>query len=283
MNGTELMRAAGRLTPFVALSTLLLSPPLSAQEPLGAPVAPDRECVCAWEGEGLRMMPGIARVNRARIGVELGEVAEADGRTGIRLRDVQEGGPAARAGIRPGDILLSLNGTDLGDDPTERLLTLLADVEPGDTVTLSFSREGSRQTARVVTDRAEGLSIFGPGGRSRVWSFPRGDRLRPTVVAPDARVRLRQLLGNGVELVAMNEGLGEYFGVSEGVLVASADEGSALGLQPGDVILSIDGRRVQDPGHAMSIIRSYRPDESLTFEIMRDRRRTTVTGTRQGR
>ncbi|MBW3551970.1 MAG: PDZ domain-containing protein [Gemmatimonadetes bacterium] len=283
MKANELIRGSGRLTPFAALSTLLLSPGVSAQEPLGAPAAPDRECVCSWEGDGLRMMPSIARMNRARIGVELGETAEADGRTGIRLHDVEEGGPAARAGVRPGDILLSLNGTDLGDDPTDRLLTLLADVEPGDTVTLGLIRDGRGETARVVTDRAHGISIFGPGGPSRAWSFPYTERPRTAMRAPEARVRIRQLLGNGLELVAMNEGLGEYFGISEGVLVASVDDGSTLGLQAGDVILSIDGRTVQDPGHAVSIVGSYRPDESITFEIMRERRRTTVTGTRRSR
>lgn len=283
MKANELTRASGRLTPFVALSTLLLSPGVSAQEPLGAPAAPDRECVCAWEGDGLRRMPSVARMNRARIGVELGESAEADGRTGIRLRDVEEGGPAARAGVRPGDILLSLNGTDLGDDPTERLLTLLGDVEPGDTVTLGLIRVGRRETARVVTDRAHGISIFGPGGPSRAWSFPRPERPRTAMIAPEARVRLRHLLGNGLELVGMNEGLGEYFGTGEGVLVASVDDGSTLGLQAGDVILSIDGRTVQDPGHATAIVGSYRPDESIAFEIMRERRRTTVTGTRRSR
>lgn len=283
MKANELMRATGRLTPFVALSTLLLSPGLSAQEPLGAPAAPDRECVCSWEGDRLRMMPAVTRMNHARIGVELGETAEAEGRTGIRLRDVEEGGPAARAGVRPGDILLSLNGTDLGDDPTKRLLTLLGDVEPGDTVTLGLIRDGRRESARVVTDRAQGLSVFGRGGPPSAWSFPRPERLRTAMVAPEARVYLRQLLGNGLDLVAMNEGLGEYFGTGEGVLVASVEDGSTLGLQPGDVILSIDGRTVQDPGHAMSIVGSYRPDESITFEIMRERRRTTVTGTRESR
>lgn len=283
MNASELMRATGRLIPFVALSTLLLSPPLSGQEPLGAPAGADQECVCSWQGDGPRLMPTMARMNRARIGVELGGTAEADGRTGVRLRDVQEGGPAARAGIRAGDILLSLNGTELGDDPTDRLLTLLRDIEPGDTVTLGFSRDGSRETAQVVTDRAEGLSIFGPGARPRAWNFPRADRMRPAVIAPEARVRLRQLLGDGLELVDMNEGLGEYLGISEGVLVASADDGSALGLRAGDVILSIGGRAVQDPGHARAIVASYRPDETITFEIMRERRRTTVTGARQPR
>lgn len=284
MKASELMRATGRLSPFVALSTLLLSPPLSAQEPLGAPAAPDRECVCSWQREGPRMMMrSMAPMNRARIGAQLGERAQADGRTGIRLRDVEEGGPAARAGVRPGDVLLSLNGTDLGDEPGERLLALLGDVEPGDTVTLGFSRDGRRETARVVTDRAHGVSFFRRGGPSMARSFPRTDRLRSAVIAPEARVRLRQLLGNGLELVAMNEGLGEYFGIDEGVLVASSGDGSALGLQPGDVILSIGGRPVQDPGHAMSIIGSYRPDESIAFEIMRERRRTTVTGSRQDR
>ena len=221
---------------------------------------------------------------RARIGVELGVATEVDGRTGVRVRDAEDGGPAARAGLRAGDVLVSLDGAALGDDPASRLIELLSDVEPGDTVAVGYLRDGREQTARVVTDRARGFSVYAPGDGEMGWRTPRIEPLLERVVAPDAHVRLRSFFGGGgVELVEMNDGLGEYFGTDEGVLVADVDEDASLGLRPGDVILTIGGRAVRDPGHARSIIASYREDETISFEVMRERRRTTVTGTRAER
>ena len=284
MNGLDLPRRTRRVAPFLAVSALVLATPLNAQEPpLGAPAAPaapDRECVCAWDTSAPRMVRSLFRFNRARIGAELGDPAVVGSRTGIRLRDVVEGGPAERAGIRAGDVVLSLDGTELGEEPADRLLDLLADVEPGDTVTVVYSRDGRDRTARVVTDRGERVSVFGPGDGGFEFTLPRMDRRMGAVLAPDVRVQVRHLLGDGVELVPMNEGLGEYFDVDEGVLVTSVDAESRLGLQAGDVIVSIAGRPVQDPAHARAIVGSYRPDETISFEIVRERRRMTVTGTR---
>ncbi|HUG39086.1 MAG TPA: PDZ domain-containing protein [Longimicrobiales bacterium] len=284
MNTSALTRRPPIAPLLTATALLLLPPALAGQEPppLGTPLPREGECVCPRLGEAPRVLRSMARFNRARLGVELGEPADVGGRTGIRLRDVEDGGPAARAGIRGGDILLALNGSDLGDDPADRLLDILGDVEPGDTVAVTYSREGRQQTARVVTDRAHGFFEFTPGGDGATWTFPRMERQPGGIYAPSARLRLRAALP-GLDLVAMNEGLGRYFDVTEGVLVAAADGDSSLGLRAGDVIVSIGGRSVQDPAHARSIIASYRPDETISFEIVRDRRRTTVTGTRQAR
>lgn len=286
MNATEPIRATRRLAPLVAAATLVFAPALAAQDPppLGTPVpdAPRAPCVCAWEdGDAPRMLRAFSwtGAERARIGVLLGDDTEVEGRSGARVEEVVEGGPAARAGIREGDVLVSLDGAALGEDAGSRVIELLADVEPGDTVTIGFLRDGREQTARVVTDRAHGFAFAPHRGELR-RSFARVAPMVEAMVAPGAHVRMRSLFGGGVELVEMNEGLGEYFGTDEGVLVADVEEDSPLGLQPGDVILSIGGRTVQDPGHARSIIASYRDDETISFEVMRERRRATVTGRR---
>lgn len=284
MNAFGTIRTSRRLTPPATMSLLLLlAPALAAQEPpprpLGTPAppdAPETPCVCAWEGEMPRMMRSFARFDRARLGVELGIATEIGGRTGIRLRSVEEGSPAEAAGLRAGDIAMSLNGTELGEDPGRRLRELMSDVEAGDTVTVGYVRDGREATARVVTDSARSFSVVRPGNGEFRWSAP-------GVPGPGMNVGLRGLFGDGLDLVAMNEGLGEYFGTDEGVLVASMDDDSVLGLRPGDVILSIDGRAVRDPRHARSIIASYRPEEAISFEVMRDGRRTTVTGSRDSR
>lgn len=85
----------------------------------------------------------------------------------------------------------------------------------------------------------------------------------------------------GLELVELNPQLGEYFGTEEGVLVVEVHEDSRFGLQPGDVILAIDGREVTSPEHARRILRSYDEHEEITFRIVRDGARTEVEGRRR--
>ncbi len=81
-----------------------------------------------------------------------------------------------------------------------------------------------------------------------------------------------------LQLVSVNPALGEYFGTDGGVLVVSVPEDSELNLEAGDVILAIDGRDVSSPSHAMRILRSYEPEEEISFRIMREKKERTVKG-----
>ncbi|MDH5316378.1 MAG: PDZ domain-containing protein, partial [Gemmatimonadota bacterium] len=68
------------------------------------------------------------------------------------------------------------------------------------------------------------------------------------------------------------------FGTTDGVLVIRVPEGSALGLKGGDVILTVDGRKPSSPASLMRILRSYEGDETIKLEIIRQKKRETVTG-----
>lgn len=83
----------------------------------------------------------------------------------------------------------------------------------------------------------------------------------------------------GLELRKLNPDLGEYFSTDRGVLVMEVDEDSALGLRPGDVILSIGDREVEDTGDVFRILRSYEEDEAVSFTVMRHGQETRVDGT----
>ncbi|MBA4104017.1 MAG: signal protein PDZ, partial [Arthrobacter sp.] len=62
-----------------------------------------------------------------------------DARTGVMVLAVDDDGPAARAGIRPGDVLESLEGVDL--TAPEKLLAELRNRNPGDTVGFKVKRQ----------------------------------------------------------------------------------------------------------------------------------------------
>jgi S1-C subfamily serine protease len=70
---------------------------------------------------------------------------------GVRVREVQPDGPAARAGIQTDDVIESIDGKALTSFPA-----LLVDVDghqPGDTVTLAVERSGSRGDVDVTLDQ----------------------------------------------------------------------------------------------------------------------------------
>ncbi|NIP82561.1 MAG: PDZ domain-containing protein [Gemmatimonadetes bacterium] len=259
---------------LVALAAALLPAGLTAQEPEER----DRDCVCLRELA--EAGPGWAfQRSRARIGVMLDEETEVDGRSGAVVHEVTADGPADRAGIRAGDVIVALDGRDLGEDPVQGIMTAMRDVEPGDTVRVTYLRDGGERTVGIETEEAEALAwSFGRAAPGGDFHFE-GPRVRGIAANPQLRIVDALHLRGELELVAVNPRLGRYFGVEEGVLVADVAEDSDLGLRPGDVIVAIDGRAVRDPAHARAILRSYRADEELTFRIVRDRRESDVTGT----
>ena len=89
---------------------------------------------------------------------------------------------------------------------------------------------------------------------------------------------LRRAGRYGLELTDLNPELGEYFSTNEGILVLNVDEDSELGLRPGDVILSIGDRAVEDQGDVGRILASYEDDETVTFRIMRSGSQTQNEG-----
>ncbi len=89
----------------------------------------------------------------------------------------------------------------------------------------------------------------------------------------------RNLIGNDLELVSLNSGLGAYFGAESGVLVLEADPNNQFNIRSGDVLLSIGDRKVQSPPQAMRILRSYDAGDSLEIVIMRERSEKKINHT----
>jgi len=84
----------------------------------------------------------------------------------------------------------------------------------------------------------------------------------------------------GLRLVALNPGLGSYFGTDRGVLVGDVRKDSPIGLEAGDVILQIGSREVTSPDQVRRILRSYDADETIDFEILRKGKTMNVSGRR---
>ncbi|HEX4927169.1 MAG TPA: Do family serine endopeptidase [Burkholderiales bacterium] len=97
-------------------------------------------------------------VTRGWIGVEVDEVtpqlAESFGFDGVRgalIRGVLRGGPADKAGVKPGDILIEVQGKPVADPPG--MLNLIAALSPGQPAKLRLKRQGKAVEANITVGR----------------------------------------------------------------------------------------------------------------------------------
>jgi len=93
----------------------------------------------------------VSNSHRAFLGVELAATTSG----GALVAQVQAGGPAAKAGIRAGELIVAVNGTSTPDPAT--LAEVLAGLNPGQAVTVTLvSANGSRHNVRVTLGQYPG-------------------------------------------------------------------------------------------------------------------------------
>jgi putative serine protease PepD len=80
--------------------------------------------------------------------------ATVDGRTGPLVQSVLSGAPAEQAGIRPGDMITAVDGTTVKS--VDELIIAIREHKIGQTVTLTFYRNGQKQTVRVTLEDNNG-------------------------------------------------------------------------------------------------------------------------------
>ena len=96
------------------------------------------------------VMPSF--IGHGIIGVQL-EPGNAG--NGARVSEVSPGGPAAEAGIRTGDVIVAINGTELkGAESTAQAVRLLHGVKPDSRVSLRVLRDGKARDVTVTTRAA---------------------------------------------------------------------------------------------------------------------------------
>jgi membrane-associated protease RseP (regulator of RpoE activity) len=273
--------------------------PVLAQEPRQKEPAPgqlrtrERTMVVSPDVEG-RIY--YFNANRGRMGITVSTRPEATDSIGALVDAVSPGSPAFKAGVQSGDIITRFNGRSLPVmtretrkvSPGLALLDIAVSLAAGDTARLEYRRGGNRRQATVVLAP---LSDFEPG---RFGPVPFGNEppilernwdqfMQPSIemFGPgegERKLFLPFRMVSDLELAPMNPGLGQYFGVTTGVLVINVPERTTLNLRSGDVVTLVDGRRVSNPSQFFRVLFSYEPGEQFRFEIVRMKRRETVTG-----
>ena len=211
---------------------------------------------------------------------------------GVNIIGVTPNGPAEEAGLRSGDRIVALNGENLQwrDEisPSEQLLSIMAKAEPEQTVSVDYERDGKTNSVSVATEK---LDIHRYRDQDFDFDFDQdsfdqdkqnalNDKLQDKMIVLNERLagiynQFRQPW-HDLELVALTPKLGSYFNTDKGILVVSTGDNKDFKLEEGDVILKIGDREPKDPAHAMRILNSYRPGETVKLDILRERRKKSI-------
>lgn len=184
--------------------------------------------------EGLRLpsMIWTRAADRAALGVTLGAASSAD-TAGVKIDAVRENGPAAKAGLKAGDVITDINGVSLKvsrDDAEDLALTgmaqrrlqrALAKAKPGDEVDLRVRSGGA--AARAVKVKTVSAAELEDGPVRRIVERGGDDGNRAAVgVAVTGAGNARDTLGLFVSSV-VTAGPAEKAGVVEGERIAAVN------------------------------------------------------------
>jgi len=184
---------------------------------------------------------GVAR--RGWIGVRIQQVTDeiAQGMglpnsQGALVADVTRGGPAQKAGLQNGDVVVSFDNKPIGD--SKLLPRVVAATPIGKTVNIDVLRKGRKQSYRIVIAKLD----EGPPDKP-------GKKLPPPA-PPKAKSKLSQL---GLTVVALDENARAKYklaGNMQGVVVSAVDPASPAAdknFRPGDVIVEAQNQPVKTP------------------------------------
>ncbi|MDA3948427.1 MAG: Do family serine endopeptidase [Spirochaeta sp.] len=162
---------------------------------------------------------------------------------GAFVSAIYDDSPAARSGIRPGDLIIAVNGTPISN--SNELVRNVAGLTPGDSVPFEVIRNGEQQTITVKTGRRDDTAL----ADATLW---------PGMSVAPITEQIRGQL--------------ELSDNTDGVIVAGvAGESRARqsGIRRGDVIQAINGRRIETI-HDFYTVLSRVDEEEVQFRVLRD-------------
>jgi S1-C subfamily serine protease len=204
----------------------------------------------------------VARVNVEQFknqGWKLERAASlVEAQRGILLTSIAPDSPAATASLHAGDVILKVNDEDV--ENADDFSWMLDQAGPSSSVTFTLARP-DRLTEEAVKVQLSGL--LDPAMAFRFATTP---------------AAFGSLISQGVETIALRPLVAAQLGALPGLLVVYVDPTSpafAAGLQPGDVIESIDGARILR--NTSRLFSPSTPAAKQSYEVVRKKQKIVVT------
>ncbi len=162
---------------------------------------------------------------------EIGEAINV--KEGILIAQVIKDSPAEKAGLKVGDIIIELNGKKI--DSVRELQLLIMRTPPGTEVTLTVIRKGKKKKITVKVGRL-------PEEKERVLDKEKGRSLGINIRNLTPEEKARYGVESGVKVIAVTPRSLAYYS----------------GLRPGDIILAVNNKQIEDVDEFISMIDELR-------------------------
>jgi serine protease Do len=199
------------------------------------------------------------RVVRGFLGIRMQDIDESlakglrfKGDTGVAVTEVTEGSPAAKAGLKSGDVVVEVDGRKV--ETARDLLLLVGALTPGTKVNVKVARDGDEKALVVeLAERpAKDLAANTPPAK-------------PESVDPDVL--------DGVEVADLDAQMRKQFNLPEelkGAVVTKLDPDSPCaeaGIRPGDVIQEVDRKPVANASEAVDMSEKVKKEKKVLLLV----------------
>lgn len=206
-----------------------------------------------------RVLRGWLGVVIQNITPELAKVYGLEKPEGVIVSRVVENSPAAKAGLKPQDIVVEFNGRPVKS--VTQLTSLVSASDPGTTVRLTILRDGKRKTVEVkLGERPKEEELAEAPGEEHV---------------PELGLHVENLTRELRQRYRIDASV-------KGVVVVDLERGSVAaeaGLRPGDVILEVNRHRVTNVDEFHRVMDDLQPGDPVAFYVQRRKERLFIAFT----